>query len=140
MSMSGRCLCGAVTYEAKGSPLFAGFCYCNDCRRSTGSHSASLAVLESGLTMNGEVQQFVTVGDSGQEVARVFCPRCGTGLLARPAARPGVVLIRAGTLDDPEQFNPMACVYVSRAPSWDKPMEGISAFPKARPATSSSVP
>ena len=135
MSMSGRCLCGAVTYVAEGPAVFAGFCYCNHCRRSTGSHSAIVAVMESTFSMSGDVREYATVGDSGKEVARMFCPTCGTGILARPAARPGVILIKAGTLDDPEQFKPMACIYVSRAPSWDQPMEGIAAFPEARPAS-----
>jgi hypothetical protein len=34
---SGGCLCGALRYEAKGEPLFAGHCYCADCRKASGS-------------------------------------------------------------------------------------------------------
>lgn len=100
----------AVRYEVVAPALFAGFCYCEDCRRATGSHVTSMAVPESLLQITGEMRTFSKPGDSGKEVARSFCPVCGSGLFARPAARPGVVLVRAGTLHDPEQFKPMACV------------------------------
>ena len=33
---SGGCLCGAVRYEAQGEPLYAGHCYCEDCRKASG--------------------------------------------------------------------------------------------------------
>jgi len=42
-------------------------------------------------------------------------------------------MLRAGTLDDPEQFKPMAAIYVSRAPSWDQPAAGMMAFPEMPP-------
>ena len=28
----GGCLCGALRYEAQGTPKFTGLCYCTDCR------------------------------------------------------------------------------------------------------------
>jgi hypothetical protein len=34
---SGGCLCGALRYEVEGEPLFAGYCYCADCRKGSGS-------------------------------------------------------------------------------------------------------
>jgi hypothetical protein len=33
----GGCLCGALRYEAEGEPLYAGHCYCADCRKASGS-------------------------------------------------------------------------------------------------------
>src|ERR1700759_4806702 len=33
----GGCLCGAVRYQADGDPLSAGYCYCADCRKASGS-------------------------------------------------------------------------------------------------------
>src|SRR5215469_13948757 len=34
---TGGCQCGAVRYAAEGEPLYAGYCFCEDCRRSSGS-------------------------------------------------------------------------------------------------------
>ena len=127
MAVTGGCLCGAVRYELTGPMLFGGFCYCVDCRKSSGSHSASMAVPEAALAVTGETREFTTTGDSGNPVTRVFCPNCGSPILSK-GVRPGVVMLKAGTLDDPEQFKPMASIYVTRAPSWDKPREGLPIF------------
>ena len=132
MTTSGGCLCGKVRYELTAPMMFGGFCYCVDCRKSSGSHSASMAVPEAALKLTGETREFSTVGGSGNPVTRVFCPNCGSPIMSK-GARPGVVMLKAGSLDDPEHFKPMASVYVSRAPSWDKPRDGLPAFPEMPP-------
>jgi hypothetical protein len=125
----GGCLCGKVRYELSGAQLSGGFCYCEDCRKASGSHSASMAVRADSLVLSGETREFTCTGGSGNPVTRVFCPNCGSHIFSK-GARPGVVMLKAGTLDDPEQFKPMASVYVSRAPRWDTPREGLPAFPE----------
>jgi hypothetical protein len=132
MAMTGGCLCGAVRYEIGGPPLFGGNCYCSDCRKISSSHSAVLAVPADSVKLTGEVREYSRPGDSGNPVTRGFCPVCGTGIFSK-GARPGVLMVKAGTLDDPEQFKPMASVYASRAPSWDRPPEGVPAFEKMPP-------
>ena len=133
MVVTGGCLCGAVRYELHAPALFGGFCYCVDCRKTTGSHSANMAVPEAALSVSGDVREYSCIGGSGKEISRAFCPSCGSGLFARTGARPGVLLLKAGTLDEPENFKPMASIYASRAPSWDKPAAGLPAYPEARP-------
>jgi hypothetical protein len=132
MAVTGGCLCGAVRYELSGPQLFGGFCYCTDCRRSSGSHSASMAIPADTLKVTGETREFTCTGGSGNPVTRVFCPNCGSALYSK-GARPGVFMLKAGSLDDPENFKPMASVYASRAPSWDKPRDGLPAFPEMPP-------
>jgi hypothetical protein len=34
---TGGCLCGALRYEAEGEPLYAGYCYCTDRQKASGS-------------------------------------------------------------------------------------------------------
>ena len=41
--------------------------------------------------------------------------------------------MKAGTFDDVEAFKPMASIYESRAPSWDKPRADLPAFPEMPP-------
>ena len=91
-----------------------------------------MAVPEAGLMVTGRLSEYTRPGNSGSPVTRTFCPNCGSGIYSK-GARPGVVMLKAGTLDDPEQFKPMATVFASRAPSWDKPREGLPAFPEMPP-------
>lgn len=132
--MKGGCLCGSVRYEVTAPPLFGGFCYCVDCRKTSSSHSASIAVLEASMKVSGETRAYTKTGDSGSPVTRMFCPTCGVGIYSK-GARPGVVMLKAGTLDDEflDAFKPMASIYVSRCPSWDQPRDGLPQFPEMPP-------
>lgn len=132
--MKGGCLCGAVRYEVAGPALFGGYCYCADCRKTSSSHSASIAIPSDTMTCTGETREYTKTGGSGNPVTRVFCPNCGTGVYSK-GARPGVYMLKAGTLDDDhlEAFKPMASIYVSRCPSWDQPRSGLPTFPEMPP-------
>ncbi len=72
-TMSGGCLCGAVRYELSAPALFGGFCHCVDCRKTSSSHSASMAVPEAALKVTGETRGYSSTGGSGNPViARVL--------------------------------------------------------------------
>jgi hypothetical protein len=95
----GGCLCGAVRYEIDGELAPIQICHCQDCRKAQGSAFAAnipVAVEHFRLTA-GEAQLRAYESSPGKE--RVFCQVCGSPLFSRFAARPGVVRIRAGTLD-----------------------------------------
>jgi hypothetical protein len=128
----GGCLCGAVRYEVSSPALFGANCYCLDCRKISSSHSAVMGVPIDAVKVTGELREYSSPGDSGAMITRSFCPTCGTGLFSK-GARPGVMIVKAGTLDEGEHFKPMASVYASRAPSWDRPPEGLPAFEKMPP-------
>lgn len=118
--LTGACLCGAVTYRSTAAPVITGNCHCRDCQRSTGSaYAPVLFVPEVALSINGEVRYFASTGGSGMRVRRGFCPHCGSQLFAIADAMPGLISVRAGTLDDTTQYVPSAEVFVSQAAVWD---------------------
>ena len=119
--MTGSCLCGAVRYESSGEPVFALLCHCRDCQRQSGSaYGAGLRVPAAGFRVTqGEPALYVKTADSGNTVTRAFCPQCGSMLFLRVSARPDLVAIRAGTLDDPSVFRPEADIFVRSAQPWD---------------------
>lgn len=128
-AFTGGCLCGAVRYDCAGEPAMAGHCHCDDCRRSSGSgHSSHLAVTQTSVTMTGEVKGYARPADSGNMVTRYFCPACGAALYSTNSAMPGMMFLRASSLDDLEVFKPQMHVYASRAASWDRRDEALPAF------------
>ncbi len=68
--------------------------------------------------VKGELKSYAVKGDSGNEVAREFCPNCGSGIVSRLAGMPDVVAVKAGSLDDTSGFKPTMSIYVSSAPRW----------------------
>ena len=129
LTFTGGCLCGAVRYSCTGDPAMAGHCHCEDCRRSSGSgHCSHLGVPEAGVTLKGETMGYERPADSGNVVTRHFCGTCGAALFSRNSGMPGLIFLRASSLDDLEVFKPQMHVYASRAASWDHPREGLPAF------------
>jgi len=69
------------------------------------------------VTITGALRDYVSVADSGNRMHRRFCPTCGTHLFSEAEARPNLIFIRAGTLDDPEGAKPVATIWTASAPS-----------------------
>jgi hypothetical protein len=135
MKISGQCLCGAVRYQGDAEPRFQVKCYCIDCRKvSAAGHAAMMGFPATEIAVHGATKEYHSKADSGADVCRAFCPTCGAGIYARNAAMPGMIFLRASTLDDPNLFAPQLVVYAARAPAWDPVTPGIPAFAKGPPA------
>lgn len=128
-TLKGRCLCGAISYEATGDPQMVGHCYCVDCRKSSSTgHGTHVAMAEGGVTMTGDLKFYERPADSGNVVSRGFCGNCAAPILSKNAAMAGLVFLRASSLDDPDAVTPAMSVYTSRAPKWDQPDGALPAF------------
>jgi hypothetical protein len=70
------------------------------------------------FTVHGTTGDYRSVADSGNVMHRRFCAVCGTQLFSEAEARPHLIFVRAGTLDDPETAKPVMTIWTSQAPSW----------------------
>lgn len=131
---TGGCLCGGVRYECSVEPVFSANCHCRDCQQlSGGAYMPSLFVPEVTITISGEVSYFVKNGDSGHQVTRGFCPVCGSQLFGKPEIAPGMLAIRAGTLDNPAYYQPQMDIYVASTQPWDVMNPDLPKFPQLPP-------
>jgi hypothetical protein len=115
---TGRCLCGAVTYQAEipEKPVYAGLCHCRDCQRYTGTaFASSVMVPKAGVTIEGELRFYASKTERGTTMERGFCPICGSGVLYRSDAWPDQYVLAAGTLDDPGLFKPRVNLFTRSA-------------------------
>jgi hypothetical protein len=125
----GRCLCGNVRYELKSEPSMAAVCHCTHCQRQSGGvFSTNLVIAEHDYVQHGETKVFQDQGDSGKPVYRHFCGECGSPILSKVAAMPGVVLVKAGTLNDFSGLTPAIEVYTEHAADWVAPIVGARRF------------
>jgi len=138
---TGGCLCGSVRYTCNAEPAASGHCQCNDCRRTSGTgHSSHLAVPDNAVANTGEVTVYERRADSGNLVRRAFCPTCGSPIYSTNSGMPGLVFLRASSLDDLEVFKPRLVVYTMRAASWDfvdPKLPGFETMPPAVPPAAS---
>jgi hypothetical protein len=98
---AGGCLCGAVRFRVEGPLAPIQVCHCGQCRKAHGGPFAAVIPVETArlawLAGAGHLQAFAS--SPGKE--RVFCRRCGSPVLSRRPALPGVVRVRAGLFDGP---------------------------------------
>jgi hypothetical protein len=118
---SGGCACGAVRYQCSATPLAMLNCHCRDCQRAGGSaYSPTVVIPQAAFRLlRGEPRYHESIADSGSTVRRGFCEQCGSPLLASSSARPGMLAIRAGSLDDPSWFRAERDVWTGSAQPWD---------------------
>lgn len=101
--LKGRCMCGAVVFEADRDKETTDACHCSQCRRWSGHYWV-------GINVNIDTLKFLSGEDkvgwyqSSDLVRRGFCTICGSSLFWHPnnykeyAHRIGVA---AGALDTP---------------------------------------
>lgn len=127
--LTGRCLCGSVTYSVDAEPVVQAVCHCSDCQRQTGSpFSVIIAVPLSALHTDGStLASFSTIGeDHGGETQRSFCSACGSPVFSTAAMTPEVAYVKAGSLDDASWLQPAVEVWTSSAQPWSPQFEGTA--------------
>jgi hypothetical protein len=141
-TIEGGCLCGEIRYTLTGPSLFVSQCCCKDCQKATGTgHTTIVGIQREQLALRGEPATYTNYGDTGGSVTRHFCGTCA-GRLFTSGTLPGtVIMIQAGSLDDPDAVTPESVIYRKDAPAWDRfdpDLPSFEAMP-ARPTHSASA-
>ncbi|MET0240106.1 MAG: GFA family protein [Sphingobium sp.] len=121
MSITGGCLCGAVKLAIDAEPVTARMCWCRDCQSwAAGSATVNVVFPADAISTTGEVRWYESTADSGNLMRRGFCPECGTPVFSMSTARPDLMIVRAGALDDPALAAPQSIIWAASAPNWAK--------------------
>jgi hypothetical protein len=126
---TGGCLCGAVRYVAQGEPLYAGHCYCADCRRASGSGFVPfLGFAATAVRFTGETRLFRSRSFRGGEAVRNSCPVCGSLVFGGVVGEDDQHTLYAGSLDDPARFRPTIAIFTRDRPAWATLPPGLTVF------------
>jgi hypothetical protein len=119
MTITGGCLCREIRYESTSDPIITRICWCRVCQYlGAGSGTVNVCFATASFAVHGATTDYRSVADSGNVMHRRFCAACGTPLFSAAEARPHLIFVRAGTLDDPEIAKPVITIWTSQAPSW----------------------
>ncbi len=101
IKVTGRCLCGAVTYSAQLEKSRLVACHCGMCQQWTGGATVTTTPVV-GIEFTGEdcIQYFA----ASSLVERGFCSVCGSNLVFREKGTATKISICSGTLDDAAGF------------------------------------
>jgi len=134
---TGGCLCGKVRYRLRSDPVVSRICWCRDCQHIAGNGTVNAIFPAQDLDVSGPVAAHASHGESGNRVTRRFCPACGSHLFADSTGRPGLTVVRVGTLDEPSSVTPSANIWAGSAPAWaclDPALERVERQPVPPPS------
>lgn len=119
-NITGGCRCGAVRYAMAVDSLPTTYaCHCLDCQTWSGSAFSQQTFLpEEALEVTGPLSVYELTTPSGRVSKQRMCSICHTRVFNSNSARPGVVVVRAGTLDESDQLDVVAHIWVMRKQPW----------------------
>ena len=118
MTKTGGCLCGQIRYTLSAEPKVCVTCHCKNCQRQAGTAlSVIIGVPEDAVEITGQVKTYNDTGDSGASVRRQFCGDCGSPVFTR-LEQPGMLFIKAGSLDDTSGLKPAFHCYTKSKQDW----------------------
>ena len=130
---TGSCLCGSVNYKSNSDPLVIQNCHCDQCRKATGSvYLTNLFIKEENFEITGEVNNYTHLSDAGNNMTKYFCPNCGSQVFGKNSGRPGIITIRAGTVNEKDIIKPIRNLFLkSKVPSTpiDSNLEACEGMP-----------
>jgi hypothetical protein len=117
--LTGGCFCGAIRYEAEGTPFRQTNCHCSICRRTTGAPFVAWFSVRAAdfRIVKGEPARFA----SSEKGVRFFCSRCGTQIAFRNADLAGEIDVTTASLDDPERVPPRDNIFTGSRLAWVMP-------------------
>ena len=122
-TLTGGCLCGAVRYEATGTPALSAICHCRMCQRAGGGpFMAFMRHAAADVAWSGQPAIF----KSSNFVERGFCAACGTPLTYQMKGADRVSVTIA-SLDDPAEVAPRAQLGVEARIPW---VEALASLPE----------
>lgn len=135
-SIEGGCRCGRIRYRVTAEKLPNAYaCHCRDCQTWSGSaFSLQIIVPESALQVTGEPALFELTSPDGSRTSRQrACPVCFTRVFNANSARPGLAVVRAGTLDRSDELKIVAHIWTKRKLAGIDIPSGVPSWPEGAP-------
>jgi hypothetical protein len=131
LPLEGGCLCGAVRYRIDAEPRNAGYCHCRMCQRSTGAPVVAWLTMASdgfAWTMGAPA-----IHRSSPQAERLFCPACGSQMVFREIAEPGLLDGTLASLDDPMAVHPDHHIWTTSRIGWFDTADDLPRHPESDP-------
>lgn len=120
LPIAGGCQCGSLRYQVSRPPRMIHVCHCRDCQVRTGSaFSMAMPVRTDGFALiAGDTATSERVSPVGHRSVHYHCRRCLVRTHTISDARPDLVTVRPGTLDDTSWMAPAVQLWTRSAMSW----------------------
>src|SRR5271165_6642142 len=134
--IEGGCRCGRVRYRATVEKLPNVYaCHCRDCQTWSGSaFSVQFILPEDQLEVTGAPALYELTSPDGSRTSRQrACPNCFTRVYNTNTRRPGLAVVRAGTLDRSDELQIVAHIWTKRKMAGIVIPDGLPAWEEGAP-------
>ena len=137
MKQTGRCYCGDIEYEFDEPIHSQLLCHCRECRYlSGGAANCSIVISKKNFLFTKGDPKIFKRCDLEEPRARFFCGNCGTHICVESPPRPGMLVLKIGTLDDHSWFAPQDAIYCSDKQPYHQIPDGVLSFETVPPMKS----
>jgi hypothetical protein len=129
---AGGCRCGRVRYHLAIDALPLTYaCHCHLCQRWSGSAFSQHAVIPvEALTIEGSIETFEITSEGRTSVQR-GCAACHGRIYNTNTSRPGLAIVRAGTMDCSEELACVAHIFTRYRQRWFEIPRGVASWSEA---------
>jgi hypothetical protein len=118
ITYTANCLCGGIAYQLQGPLPPVQVCHCGQCRKAQGTVFATNAPVQAADVQWLQGQALLTRYESSPGKVRAFCSRCGSPVYSQLAARPEVLRLRLGLINEPIDTHVAAHGHVASKANW----------------------
>ncbi len=125
MRIKGSCLCAEVRFEIDGDFESFYLCHCQYCRKDTGSaHASNLFSTTATLHWLAGQDRVKVYQLPSTRHMKSFCLNCGSAL-PNLQGQGELLVVPAGSLDDPVPIAPTAHIFMANRCGWDQILDDI---------------
>ena len=117
-TVTGSCLCGAVSFELKLPSKWCGHCHCSQCRRAHGAGYVTWVGFESDHFLLKRGDHHLEWYESSPGARRGFCRQCGSSMLFESDRWPGETHVALAIIEGPIDREPTGNAFFDTHVDW----------------------
>jgi hypothetical protein len=131
--ITGSCLCRGVQFTVSGTLPPIVMCHCEQCRKAQGTAFVTNLPVDEGQFAFTRGEDLLSAFESSPGKKRFFCKTCGSPIMSKSTAQPGMVRLRAGTLDGDLDTRPAFHIYTGSKSNWYRITDDLPQHPQRPP-------
>lgn len=137
-TLTGRCLCEAISYKITGElgPIFN--CHCSKCRRWHGAAFRTRASVKKDQFSWTSGESLLSFYET-ENVIRTFCSICGSNLISLHKNYPNIIGLALGGLEQDPGNRPEGNLFIDSKAPWYTPCDGLPQYAEWPPESEEKV-
>lgn len=131
-TITGSCVCGQVEFSVEDQFVYAGYCHCSLCRKSSGAAGTAIGGIFKANFLIVKGEEFVKKYKRSKETVSCFCGQCGSTLYGEKSTT-GMVHVRYGALNSSPKLLPQAHMHVASKADWYEITDALPQFSEFPP-------